>query len=343
MKGLIAAVSMVLGYVLTAVAEPPAPLTTLHAIHGLSNAQASLGPPVVFYATVTYVQRVLGTSFVQDGNVGIQVREDKNLKLSPGDHVLIKGKVHEGFPSVVIADSVTVVGHGPLPKPIPASFDELNRSELDSTRVTMRAVVRNKDAKSVFGNAATLLHMQTDGGTIDAWVDGDDPNPQQDLFDDEIEITGTSSGKLDGKSHQIGVKLNVLSFADIRILKRSRSNPWTLPVTPIDKLLATYHVTDQTARIRVQGTITFYQPGSALVIQNGDDSLWITTSTEKPLRIGNRVDVTGFGTLNDNHLALTSGEVRQSSVYAPIAPQPMHGANCRTANISSTWWRSKGW
>ena len=323
MKGLIAAVSMALGCVLTAVAAPPAPLTTLHAIHGLSNAQASLGPPVVFYATVTYVQRVLGTSFVQDGDVGIQVREDKTLKLSPGDHVWIKGKVHEGFPPVVIADSVTVVGHGPLPNPIPASFDELNRSELDSTRVTIRAMVRNKDVKSVFGNAATLLHMQTDGGTIDAWVDGDDPNPQQDLFDDEIEITGTSSGKLDGKSHQIGVKLNVLSFADIRILKRSGSSPWTLPVTPIDKLLATYHVTDQTARIRVQGTITFYQPGSALVIQNGDDSLWITTSTEIPLRIGNRVDVTGFGTLNDNHLALISGEVRQSSVYAPIAPQPM--------------------
>ena len=106
MKGLIAAVSMALGCVPTAVAAPPAPLTTLHAIHGLSNAQASLGPPVVFYATVTYVQRVLGTSFVQDGDVGIQVREDKTLNLSPGDHVWIKGKVHEGFPPVVIADKI---------------------------------------------------------------------------------------------------------------------------------------------------------------------------------------------------------------------------------------------
>jgi diguanylate cyclase (GGDEF)-like protein len=323
MKGFIAAVSMALGWASTEAVAPPATITTLHAVHALSNAQASLRPPVAFYATVTYTQPVLGTSFVEDGNEGIQLAEDTNLKLSPGDRVLIKGNAQEGFSPVVVADSVIVVGHGPLPKPVWASFDELNRSELESTRVTIRGVVRNEDVKSVFGKTETLLHMQADGGTVDAWVEGNDPDPHHDMFDDEIEVTGVSSGKLDGKQHQIGVKLNVLSFADIRISKRSGSNPWTLPVTAIDKVLDTYHVSNQTGRIRVQGTVTFYQPGSALVIQNGDDSLWIMTSTEKPLRIGSQVDVTGFGTLNDNHLALTSGEVRQSSVYTPIAPQSM--------------------
>jgi len=115
MKGLIAAVSMVLGCASAAVAAPPAALTTLHSIHDLSNAQASLRPPVAFCATVTYAQPVLGTSFVQDGNEGIELREDVNLKLSPGDRVLIKGKAQEGFSPVVVADSVTVVGHGRCP------------------------------------------------------------------------------------------------------------------------------------------------------------------------------------------------------------------------------------
>jgi diguanylate cyclase (GGDEF)-like protein len=323
MKGAIAAVSMVLGCTLAAVAAPPASLTTLHAIRALNNAQASLEPPVVFSATVTYVQPGLSTALVQDLHDGIQVRLDTHLKLSPGDRVLIKGKVQEGFPPIVIANSVTVVGHVLLPRPIPASFDELNRTEMDSTRVTIRGVVRHKDLKSVFGYAATLIHMQAEGGMVDAWIDGADPNPNRDMFDDEIEVTGVSSGKSDGKLHHIGVKLNVLSFGDVKVLRRSGSSPWTLPITPIDKLLDTFHVTDRTARIRVQGTLTFYQPGSALVIQNGSDSLWITTSSEKPLRIGSRVDVTGFGTLNDNHLALASGEVRESSVYTPIAAQPM--------------------
>jgi diguanylate cyclase (GGDEF)-like protein len=323
MKALTIAVSILLGFAPAGGAAPQSALTTLKSIHALSKAQAGQGPSVVFYATIVYVQPGSGTSFVQEGNEGLQVREDAHLKLSPGDRVLIKGKAHASFRPVVIADSITVVGHGPLPKPVPATFDALNRSELDSMRVTVRAVVLNEDTKSYYHNPITLLHMQTEGGTIDAWVDGKDPDPQQDMFDDEIEVTGIASGKLDEKLHHIGVKLNVSSFADIGVLRRSASRPWSLPVTPIGSLFDSYRVTNETARIRVHGTITFYQPGSALVIQTGNDSLWITTNSEKPLRIGNQADVTGFAALINNHLALSSGEVLQSPVYTPIAPQPI--------------------
>ena len=323
MKGLLKALSIVFGCALAASAAAPTLLSSLHAVHALSNVEAAQGPPVEFYATVTYVQPGSGLTFVQEGNEGLQLRKDPNLKLSPGDRVLIRGKAQASFCPIVLADSVTISGHIPVPSPVPAGFDVLNRSELDSRRVTVRGGVRNKDVKLAYGHAVTLLRMQTDGGTIDAWVDGSDPNPTEDMFDDEIEVTGISFGKLDGKSHHIGVKIAVSSFADIKILKRSASSPWALPVTPLDRLLDANHVVDRSARIRVQGTVTFYQPSAALVIQNGDDSLWITTSNEKPLRIGNQVDVTGFGTLNDNHLALTNGEVQQSTVYTPIAPQPV--------------------
>jgi diguanylate cyclase (GGDEF)-like protein len=323
MKRLIPVIAVILGWASAAWAAQPAPLTTLHAVQAISNAQAAQGPPVAFYATVTYSQLGAGMSFVQEGSDSVQVWTNANLKLYAGDRVLIKGKAKPSFRPIVLADSITVTGHSPLPTPVPASFDQLNRSELDGMRVTIRAVVHNKDVKTYYDHAGTLLHMQMDGGTIDAWVDGDDPNPNQDMFDNEIEVTGVSSGKLDGKMHHIGAKLHVSSFADVKILKSSTSSPWTLPVTPIDKILDTSHVTDQTSRIRVRGTVTFYQPSSAMVIQNGDNSLWIMTNTEKPLRIGSQVDVTGFATLHDNYLALTSGEILQSSIYTPIAPKPM--------------------
>jgi diguanylate cyclase (GGDEF)-like protein len=304
-------------------AAAPAPLTTLRAISALNNAEASQEPPVAFEATVTYV-RPDGTSlFVQEGNEGILVRINPNFKLALGDRILIKGKAQFKFRPVVTAENITVLGHGTLPKPVPVSFDELNRSEHYCQRVTVRAVVRTTDVRLISGFYSTQIHLLIDGGTIDAWVIGGDLNPHQDMIDSEIEVTGIASGKLDGKMHRIGVKLDVLSFADIKIIKRSASSPWILPVTPMDKILDTYHVTSLTPRIRVQGTITYYQPGSALVLQNGNNSLWIMTNTDTPMRIGNQADVTGFATLHDNYLAITSGVIRQSSVYTPIVPQPM--------------------
>jgi diguanylate cyclase (GGDEF)-like protein len=323
MKRLLPTFAILFACAAIAWAAPPAPLTTLHAIHTLTNAEAGQEPPVAFEATVTYV-RPDGTSlFAQDGFDGILVRTNARFKLAPGNRVLIKGKAQSGFRPLVIAENIALLGHGALPKPLPASFDELNRSEHDCERVTVRAVARSKDVKLNSGRSVTQIHLNIDGGSIDAWVVGDDPNPHQDMIDNEIEVTGIASGKLDGKMHHIGIKLDVLSFADIKIIKRSASSPWTLPVTPMDKILDTDHVTSLTPRIRVQGTITFYQPGSALVLQNGNNSLWIMTNSEIPMRIGNQADVTGFATLHDNYLAITSGEIHQSSVYTPIVPQPM--------------------
>ena len=50
------------------------PLTSLRAIHALTNAQASHQLPVSFEATVTYYRGYERTLFVQDGDVAIYVK-----------------------------------------------------------------------------------------------------------------------------------------------------------------------------------------------------------------------------------------------------------------------------
>ena len=56
------------------------------------------------------------------------------------------------------------------------------------------------------------------------------------------------------------------SLSDIRIIQHPTLNPQALPLTPMDQVLRGYRVQDQTQRIRVQGTITYYQPGATLVL-----------------------------------------------------------------------------
>jgi diguanylate cyclase (GGDEF)-like protein len=304
-------------------AGAPAPLTTLRAIHALSHAEAGKEPPAAFEATVTYRAANETSLFVEDGDAGIYVWAKANLKLAPGDRVLIQGRVQDSFRPIVHADNVTVLRHGALPQPVPATFDELMRDQYDCMRVAVHAVVHSADRISSSGHYIVHLYLHADGGTIDTWVNSSDSSALQELLDAEVVVTGTAGAKFDGKMQQVGVGLSVPSIVDVRILKRAGISAWSLPVTQMDKILSGFHVTNSTPRIRVQGTITYYQPGSALVLQSGAKSLWIMTHFEEPVRVGSQASVTGFPDLHDGFLILNDGEIQERPVYAPIPPRPV--------------------
>ena len=313
---------MILGWASVAWATAPAALTTLHAIHALGNEQASHALPVAFEATVTYFRSYEKTMFVQDGDVAIYVQATTDAKLVPGDRILIKGTTHESFRPFVLSSDITLLRHGALPKPVPATFDQLIRAQRECMLVSVRARVRAADLVLSSDVRSTSLQMLTDGGTIDTVVDSDNPGPLKDLLDADVEVTGAASGRFDGKMQQTGILIHVSSLADVKTLKRAAASPLSLPVTPMDQILNGYHVQVLSQRIRVHGTITYYQPGSAIVLQNGKKSLWIQTHAIAPMHIGDLADATGFPGLHDGFLTLTNGTIQDSRVQAPITPQP---------------------
>jgi diguanylate cyclase (GGDEF)-like protein len=320
MKRLIFLFAMVLGGAWASWAAPPVPLTTLQAIHALSNAEADRGLPVAFEATVTYFNGSIYALFVQDDGLGIYVGPKPDYKLVPGDRILIRGKTQGSFRPIVLSDSVSLVRHGDLPKPVPATFDELIRGQYDSTLVTVHGVVRAADKNADPTRGTAFLQILTEGGYVHAELKGSDANALKGLLDAEVEVTGVAGGEFDGKVQMWGVSLSVSSPADVKILKHASASPWSLPRTPLDQVITRTHVTDSTQRISVHGTITYYQPGTSVVLQDGNKSLWIETQTVDPLRIGDVVDATGFPAANNGFLTLTGGEIQESPVYAPIAP-----------------------
>jgi diguanylate cyclase (GGDEF)-like protein len=80
-------------------------------------------------------------------------------------------------------------------------------------------------------------------------------------------------------------------------------------------------VKDLTQRVRVHGTITYYEPGLAAVLQSGAKSLWINTQTTDSLRIGDIADATGFPDADSGFLTLAGSEIQDKQTLAPIAPQ----------------------
>jgi diguanylate cyclase (GGDEF)-like protein len=321
MKRFIPAFALILGWATAAWAGEPASLTTLSEVHALTNAQASHTLPVAFEATVTYSYGRM--MFVQDGDAAIYMEPPRGTRLAPGDRVMVRGTTEASFRPKVKLRSLTLLRHGEVPKPVPATFDELIRVQHDSMLVTVHAVIRSTGLESTMGMPVTDLQLLTDGGYIQATIEGHDESALKGLLDAEVEVTGVAGGQFDGKMQMKGIVIYASSMAEVKILWRAGATPWSLPVTPMDEIFGAYHVQDQSRRIRVHGIVTYYQPGSAVVLQSGAKSLWIMTRTNAPMRIGSEVDATGFPDVHDGFLALTHGEFQQTPIYAPIAPKPV--------------------
>ena len=313
------------GCTLVAHAADPGTLTTLHAVHSLSKADAAKGLPVAFEATVTYYIKTDIDLFVQEGVEAIYVQAMPNLTLVPGDRVLVRGKTRDSYRPDVLGDSITKLQAGSLPTPIAAGFAQLIRGEMDSLRVTVRGTVRSMDTVTYVNQPGIDLKLLMDGGSIDATALNTKANNSKDLLDAEVEITGVAAGLFDTKNQLTGIVLEVCDPADIRVLKRAATSPDGLPLTPMDEVLSAYYVHDETKRVRVEGTITYYQPGSAAVLQNGDKSLWVVTKFEGPLRVGDLADATGFPEVNGTSLTLIHSEIQDSQFFSPIAPRQVTG------------------
>jgi diguanylate cyclase (GGDEF)-like protein len=302
----------------------PAALTSLHAVRALTNAKASNQIPVAFNATVGYVRAYDSLLFLQDGGDAIFVRPPDGIHLVVGDRVLVQGTTQASFHPIIIADKITLLHHDAPPIPIPATFGELIRAQHDCQLVTVHATIRAADLIVNRGAPVrtTQLQLLTEAGPMEAYVDSDDANAIKNLLDAEVEVTGVAAGKFDDKMQQTGVVLYVSSLANVRVFHRANANPWALPVTPMDRVLAVYHMRDMTPRVRVHGIITYYHPGTAIVLQDGPKSLWITTHTHEPLTVGDQADVIGFPDAHDRLLTLTDGEIQDSHIFKPVSPQP---------------------
>lgn len=323
-RSLVAAFVLATLFVFVAGASEPRVLTSIQAVHLLSNAEARQAIPVAAEATVVYSRGYESLLFVQDGDAALFVRPPATTTFLPGDRVFLKGKTQGSFRPLVVASVITLLHHGPLPKPEPVTFDQLIRAQYDSRLVTIQATVRAADL--IVSPAAPIrsacVQLLMEGGHIEAYLDDAHETALKSLLDADVEITGVAAGKFDDKMQETGIVLYVSSLANIKVLKHADAGFWSLPITPMDQILSGYHVRDSTRRVQVHGTITYYQPGSAVVLQDGAKSLWISTHTREPLQIGDLADGTGFPDAHDRLLTLTDGEIQDSHILAPIKPQP---------------------
>ncbi len=322
MRRLLSILGIFLGGAASGWSVAPATITSLQAIHALTSAEAGQSLPVDFEATVTYFREHETDLFVEDRGVAIYVAAyaQTEMGLLPGDHVRIEGTTQNSFRNIVVSKRITLLSHGVPPSPVPATAQQLFSSQVDAMRVSVRGVVKSAEMVWYLHQKDIFLEVSIDGGYIDAMVNSHDESALKGLIDAEVEITGVANAKFDQKMQQVGTALDVQGLDDVKILQVANTSPENLPITPMDQVLGGYFVRDLTQRIRVKGTVTYYQPGSAVMLQSGAKSLWIMTITDVPLRVGDVAYASGFPDVRNGYLVLTHGQVRDMQEYAPITP-----------------------
>lgn len=296
------------------------PLTSLRAVIALTNEEADRRLPASFEATVTYFRNYEKTLFVQDGDAGMYVNAGTDLKLVPGDRILIRGNTAGSFRPVVISSDITLLHHGNPPRAVRATYQAAIRGELDSRYAVVDGDVRVATITLTSGHPVTQMELQTDGGIIAVTIDSAETTNLEGLLDAEVEVTGTMGEQFDGKMQMTGLLVHAMSFRGVKILRRATTDAWSLPATPMDRVLTASNVEDRSQRVRVEGTLTYYRQTSMAVLQDGNRSIRVQTPQIDPLRVGDHVEAIGIPTVEKSFLSLTLGQIRRTGPALAIVP-----------------------
>lgn len=297
--------------------------TSLSEIHKLTNAQAAEHPRVLFQATVTYYRSYESTLFVQDGESGIYVFPPPNTKLTEGDRILVEGTMNASFRPTVLATKITLLDPIPEPRAVPANYADLIHARDDCRRV----LVRGRVLSTSFGNSSdhpdSVMHLMVDSGDVYAVIDSVESQYLATLLDAEVEVDGVASGSFDGKMEMTGASLHVGALNHIHVIHPAPRDPWSLPITPMGEIMIRDSDANAIPRVRVHGVITYFKAGSAIVLQNGNESLWMQTDEWDWTHViaGFEADVIGVPALHDGFLTLRHAMVRQTKNWRPVQPQ----------------------
>jgi len=311
-----------LAWAAVAYCQPLAVLTHVSQVAALPNAQAARALPVRITATVTFARPSEATLFVMEDGLGIYVRFHQEIGLRPGDRVEVTGVTRQSFKPTILGQSVRILAHGDLPKPQPANFEDLIQSRLDCQYVSIAGRVLSATMDDTVDHRSIRIHIEVPRGTVEGVMVEAGPLRVEDLLDAEVRMTGVAGGAYDGKMQVSGVMLNVNSWKDLVVLQPARNSPWESPLIPMDSVVAAYRYSNQSARVRIAGTLTYYEPGSLAVLDANGRSMMVRTNSLLPLHAGQSVEATGYPALVGESIGLEFGQLRAADErIAAATPQ----------------------
>ena len=299
-------------------------LTSVKDVVALTNVEAARALPVKLEATVTYLQPEDASMFVQSEGVGTYVNFGRNKGLLPGDRVVVVGVTDASFRPEVTASDVQFLAHGPLPKPQPAKFADLIQSKLDSRYVVISGHVLAVSMDKGVLNPGMRLQLKVPEGVMGARVAHPGNLKMEELLDSDVRLTGVAGGQFDGRMQMAGVWLDMYYASGVQIEHRPAASPWDLPAMPMDQVIYAYRAGNGSSRVRIAGTLTYYEEATLAVVEQGGLGMVVETGSTLPLHVGSSVEATGFPEITEGNVRLVHGQVRQLDQSSRVEPRTIN-------------------
>lgn len=303
--------------------ERPLPvLTTVRQVRALTSEQAQRAYPVRVQGVVTALSGWKNSFFLEDSTAGISVdRNDTSPDVRPGDRVEISGTTGPGlFAPVIIANRTRVLGRGRIPAARLFRFGDLFGGQEDSQWIQVRGVVHSAAVRESWGRQVLFLNIEIGGGTIAARVhDFLAVNPVQ-WVDATITARGVCGTNFNGRRQLTGLRLFVPSLDDIHVDQPAPSDPFAIPSRPLNSILQFQPGEISRHRVKVEGTVTYQEPGSALYLQDRGEALLVLTTDARPVPVGTRVEAVGFPAMGAYSPVLEDGIFRVIGRGSPPVP-----------------------
>ncbi len=290
--------------------ESRAVLRTIRQVASLTNEQAARALPVDLEGTVTFIQPEDQSLFIQDDGVGTYASFAKDIGIKPGDRVAVTGVTDASFRPEVTATSVRILTHGALPEALPAKFEDLIQSRLDSQYVAVSGHVLAAALDQEAPEPGMRIQIKVGEGLVDGRVAHPGALRAEDLLDSDIQVKGVAGGKFDSRMQMAGVWLDINSASEVTIKQRPTVSPWSLPMIPMDEVIYAYRSSNESLRVRISGTLTYYEPGALAVVEHDGKAILVETSTMLPMHSGDNVEATGFPEIEDENVRLNHGQLR---------------------------------
>lgn len=272
---------------------PDRVLTTAAEVRSLSAAEAGKHYPVKLRGVVTFYDDGLFSRFVQDGTAGIYLQEMTNTPaLHPGQLVEVEGVTGPGeFAPVVLPILVKPVGEGVIPDARPASPEALLSGREDSQLIAVSGVVRAVHFDKTSRYYQIEMVMGGERFTVYArQLPVANPN---DLLASTLQVRGVCSTLFNHQRQLFGFRLLVPNAAGLAVEQAASVNPFEVPSQAINSLLQFTPQGTLDHRIKVSGTVVYYEPGNAIFIQDDKEGLRCQTWQRETVQPGDRVEILG--------------------------------------------------
>src|SRR5450432_1801532 len=323
----------------SAVPYPPGQLhllTTVAQVRALTLAQARQRYPIHLKGVITYRAPEYQVTFFQDQTAGIFVWvEQADLPIIVGSLVEVDGNTTPGdfAPSIEHA-KIRILGRATLPPPGRKSLPDLLTGKEDSQWIAVSGIVHSVALEDRLppdmrrGPLQLVLGIASGNSKLKVRIrDFPQARDFSYLVDSSVTVRGACGTLFNDRRQLVGIQIFAPSADQVTVDLPSTPDPYALSVLPVNSLMQFTPAQVSGRRMRVQGVVTWHDPGHSIFVQDPSGGLVVQSEQMTGAEPGDLVDAVGFPTTGSYAPILQDGGFRKIGPGIPPAPLDLTAAN----------------